>query len=137
MVGGFKYLISQANPDKIESAKNTIINALVGLAIAIISSQTVSYVANTIVKSAATDDYGLPKVHSTPAMLMTVLQILFVVMGAVSLLIVTIAGFNMVLSKGEPQKVAKARSTIIYALVGLVVSIAAAAIVSFVLSKVI
>ncbi len=43
--GGILYTISQANPEKTKQALRTIINALVGLVIAIISTVLVSYIA--------------------------------------------------------------------------------------------
>jgi ABC-type Fe3+ transport system permease subunit len=46
--GGFQYLTSQAEPDKVNKAKNTIINALVGLMIAILASAIINFIAGSI-----------------------------------------------------------------------------------------
>lgn len=46
--GGFQYLTSQAEPDAVNNARKTIINALVGLAIAILASVTVNFIAGSI-----------------------------------------------------------------------------------------
>jgi hypothetical protein len=43
IVGGFKFVTSQAVPEKITSAKNTLTNAVIGLIIAIIATQVVTY----------------------------------------------------------------------------------------------
>jgi hypothetical protein len=43
--GGITYTLSQGNPDKTKQALKTIINAVVGLAIAIISTALVSFIA--------------------------------------------------------------------------------------------
>ena len=43
--GGVTYVISQGNPDKTKQALKTVINALVGLVITIISTAVVSYIA--------------------------------------------------------------------------------------------
>jgi hypothetical protein len=43
IVGGFKFVTSQAVPEKIASAKNTLVNAVIGLVIAIIATQVVTY----------------------------------------------------------------------------------------------
>ncbi|MEO5627556.1 MAG: MMCAP2_0565 family pilin-like conjugal transfer protein [Candidatus Saccharimonadales bacterium] len=64
-----------------------------------------------------------------------VLQIVFGVTGAIALLIVTIAGFQYTLSQGDPQKTAKAKDTILYAVIGLVISMSAFGIVTFVVDK--
>lgn len=45
--GGFNYITSQGEPDKTKSSRQTIINALVGIAISIVASAVVSFIANT------------------------------------------------------------------------------------------
>ena len=44
--GGFKYMLARADPNKIISAKKTIINSIIGLVIAMISMTIVSFVFN-------------------------------------------------------------------------------------------
>ena len=46
--GGFKYMTSRGNPDKINSARITIQDALIGLVIAIAATAVVSFVGNRI-----------------------------------------------------------------------------------------
>lgn len=45
LIGGFKYITSRANPDKTTAARNTVIDALIGLVIAVVSIAVVSFVA--------------------------------------------------------------------------------------------
>lgn len=78
---------------------------------------------------------GIPDIQATPSLITNVLQLVFGLAGAVALLIVTFAGTKYVLSQGDPQKVAKAKETIIYALVGLVITILAYSIVSFIVTR--
>ena len=78
----------------------------------------------------------LPHVDPSSATLQTILTIVFTTVGAISLLIVTIGGFKYVVSRGSPSEVAKAKNTIVYALLGLVVSISAGLIVRFVIGEV-
>jgi hypothetical protein len=61
-----------------------------------------------------------------------VLQLVFGIAGAIALLIITIAALQYVLSQGNPQSTAKAKDTILYAVVGLVICVLAFSIVSFV-----
>jgi len=79
---------------------------------------------------------GLPQVAATGNQLRTILQIIMGVLAAVAVLMVTIGGFRYVTSEGNPENTKKARSTIVYALIGLVVAISAEAIVSFFLNGV-
>jgi len=45
--GGFRFIVSQGDPEAAKTARLTIINAFVGLIIAIIASGIVAFVANT------------------------------------------------------------------------------------------
>ena len=46
--GGFSYVASQGEPDKTSQAQSTIINALLGLAIAVAASAVVAFIAGSI-----------------------------------------------------------------------------------------
>jgi hypothetical protein len=46
--GGFLYITSQGEPEKIKNARTTIVNALVGLVIAIMSTAIVNLVAGSV-----------------------------------------------------------------------------------------
>lgn len=61
-----------------------------------------------------------------------VLHIVLGLAGSIALIIIIIAGLQYVLSQGNPQQAAKAKDTIIYALVGLVICLLGYAVVSFV-----
>jgi hypothetical protein len=45
LIGGFKYITSRANPDKTNQAKNTVIDGLIGLVIAVVAIAVVGFVA--------------------------------------------------------------------------------------------
>ncbi|HEX8182909.1 MAG TPA: pilin [Candidatus Saccharimonadales bacterium] len=78
----------------------------------------------------------LPKADADETSVRAIFAVVFGIIGALSLLMLTIGGFRYITSEGDPQAAAKAKGTIIYALVGLVISIAAVSIVSFVLLRV-
>lgn len=82
------------------------------------------------------DQLNVPQPELTPGSLQTILQIVFGLGGGIALLVIALAAFNFVVSGGDPQKTAKARSAIIYAVIGLVVCITAFSIVTFVLTRV-
>ncbi len=81
----------------------------------------------------------LPNQNVTEASLQTtianVFTIVFGALGAISVLIITLAGLQYIMSGGDPAKTAKAKDTIMYAVIGLVVAVSAGAIVNFVLKK--
>lgn len=63
------------------------------------------------------------------------MQVVFAIMGAISVLVITIAAFQYVTSSGDPQKTAKAKDTIMYAVIGLAIAVLATAIIQFVVSE--
>jgi Type IV secretion system pilin len=60
------------------------------------------------------------------------LTIVFSIVGAVALLIMVISGLRYIIARDNAQAVSQAKSAIIYAAVGLAISILAISIVSFV-----
>jgi len=77
----------------------------------------------------------LPRPTDDTTIIPTVLNIFFIVLGGVSLIVIIIAGIRLMTSSGDPQAVTKARNTIIYAAVGLAISISAFTIVSVVVGQ--
>ncbi len=78
---------------------------------------------------------GLPAVNAGSTELKTALGIFFGIAGVISLLMIIIGALMFITSGGNPQNVQKARETIIYAVIGLAVSISAEAIVAFILGR--
>ena len=65
----------------------------------------------------------------------TVANVLIYLVGAISVIVLIIGGLRYVVSGGNPAQVQGAKNTILYAIVGIVVTLAAFAIVSFVLTQ--
>ncbi len=70
------------------------------------------------------------------AQIQTILNIVFVTIGAISVLIIAIAGFSYVLSQGDSQRTARAKDAILYAIIGVVVSLSAVVIINFVIARI-
>lgn len=73
---------------------------------------------------------GGPTVQQTVE---NVVNVLLFLIGAIAVIMIVIGGLRYVLSNGEQAQLTSAKNTIIYACVGLVVSVMAYAIVNFVL----
>jgi hypothetical protein len=69
-------------------------------------------------------------------LLTTYINILSIVVGVLSVLLIIFGGFKYITSSGDPQSVSSAQKTVIYAIVGLAVAFIAQGLVVFVLSKV-
>lgn len=84
--------------------------------------------------AAGLDYTGLPNKGSAGnADVQTIMMIVIGILGALAVLFIVIGGLRYILSAGDPQAISKAKGTILYALVGLAVAIAAEAIIAFVL----
>jgi cytochrome bd-type quinol oxidase subunit 2 len=64
-----------------------------------------------------------------------VIQILSFVVGIAAVIMIVISGLRFVISNGDSQKAANARSSVIYALVGLIVAVLAQTLVIFVFKR--
>ena len=60
------------------------------------------------------------------------LTLLFGVLGAISVLVIALAGLRMIIGSGNPESIAKAKNTIIYACIGLAICVSAMAVVQLV-----
>lgn len=78
----------------------------------------------------------LPHVDATQGRVEIILTIVFTIIGALSVLFFVAGGLRYITAQGDPQQISQAKNTLIYALVGLLVSISAIAIVTFVLGRV-
>jgi hypothetical protein len=78
------------------------------------------------------EDLKIPKGQIDSTSLSSVFEIAFAALGSIAFIIIVVSGMKFVLSRGNPDAVAKARNTIIYAAIGLVISMLSFAIVRFV-----
>jgi hypothetical protein len=67
-------------------------------------------------------------------MLSLIFNIIFGIVGVVAVAFIIVGGINYIVSQGDAAKVQKAKSTILYGVIGLVVVLLAFAIVGFVLN---
>ncbi len=134
--GGIQYVTSQGESDKTKRALNTIINSLVGLGITTIAAATVAFLGARIGAGASTTANGLPAINAGDSQLQTILTIFFGVLSAGSLLVIVLAGFRYATAAGDASAMSRAKNTIIYAAVGLLVSFTAFGIVAFALNNI-
>lgn len=123
------------------------LNSVVGfLAISVVSIMGLLFLLNPHVSAVCPTPYdpahpyqvdicSLPQTTAGPDKITAITTIVFTIIGAISLLMITIGGFRYIISEGDPQGVSKAKGTIIFALIGLLVSISAVSIVTFVIGR--
>ncbi len=66
----------------------------------------------------------------------SIINVVLGIVGVVAVVVIIVAGVYFILSQGDAAKIARARNTILYGVVGLLVALLAFAIVNFVLSSV-
>ncbi|QQR52862.1 hypothetical protein IPG36_01945 [bacterium] len=69
---------------------------------------------------------------SVTAILANIANVLVFIVGSVSVIMIIIGGLRYVLSQGDTGAVSKAKNTILYSVVGVVVAVIAYAIIQFV-----
>jgi len=79
---------------------------------------------------------NIPKVTLTNATIGAILSAVFTVIGGLSVLFFLIGAVRYVTSNGDQGQLTQAKNTILYAVVGIVVSLSAFAIVQFVVGQV-
>ena len=81
-------------------------------------------------------DLDLPNVEAGSGALQTIFATIFLIVGAISVIFIIIAGIQYITSGGNPDKAKRAKDTILYAIIGLVVALSATVIVNFVIGRV-
>lgn len=92
---------------------------------------------NIIITLAATvPTTNIPKVSADQNALNATLSATFLVIGGLATLYLLIGAIKYIISNGDPNATGQAKNTILYAIVGIIVSLLAFTIVQFVLGNV-
>jgi len=78
----------------------------------------------------------IPRTTADHSFIESALQIVFTTTTIIAVLIIAIAGLTYVVSGGNPETINRAKDAILYAVIGLVVSLLALTIVTFILGRV-
>ncbi len=77
---------------------------------------------------------GGSEATALPALIKNTINILLYVAGVIAVVIIVVGSLRFVTSEGDAQAANKAKNSVVYALVGLVLAVLAYAIVNFVLN---
>ena len=81
-------------------------------------------------------DLNLPTVDAGQPQFQNILNIVFMIAGALATIFIVVGGIQYVMSIGSPDRIEKAKNSVLYAVVGLVVTILASVIVNFVVNNI-
>ncbi len=124
MWGGIQYMLAQGDPGKLAKGKKTITNAVIGIIITM-SASIISGAVSEIVSGASKNRTQFFK---------EIFNKVFLWSGIIAVIMMVYGGVQYVTSTGNPQATAKAKSTILYSAIGLLIVIFAAAIISTVVN---
>ena len=99
------------------------------------SSNLVFADAKTQIESAVNEVGGSENKTDVKGFIGNIIKTMFFAVGVLSVIVIIFAGVTFVMSAGNSQTIQKAKTTIIYAVIGLIVSILSYAIVNFVVSS--
>lgn len=133
--GGYLYTFSSGEASKVEEGKKTLTRAFIGLAIVLLANLIMNTIrfallgANGQLTNCATANCVNPV-----NMVSNAINWFIGIAGAVSLIFVVYGGILYITSSGEAGKLEKAKKTITYALIGLIIVALSIVITSFVTS---
>lgn len=131
--GGYQYILASGDPNKLAAGKKTLLHAFIGLAIVLLSTVIMNAIRIALVggDGAITDCINTECVK--PAELFTnTINWVIGICGLVAAIFVVIGGISYATSAGDPTKLTKAKNTIIYALIGIVIVALSFVITAFV-----
>jgi hypothetical protein len=89
----------------------------------------------TVCQESDSEELGGNSIYGPDGVLTKVANVLSIALGVISVFAIMIGGIKYVLSGGDPSKTNNARSTILYAVIGLVVAALAQAMILFILNR--
>lgn len=136
--GGYLYIFSGGDPNKVTTGKRALSHAFIGLAIVMTANIIVTAIRVALVGSsgnigACTTDAGCV---APDQMVINLIQWVMGVAGVVALIFIVYGAISYTTSSGDPNKVQKAKNIILYAAIGLVIVAAAEIITAFVSSTI-
>ena len=102
------------------------------LSLAVVSGSASAQVSSGI-NAATTNEMKNKQIDGNNGVIRTVSNILIWVVGIVLVIMIMWSGFKYITAAGDTSKVASAKNSLIYAIVGLIIAILAYAIVNFVI----
>ena len=134
LYGGFLFVTGGSNPSQIEKARKSIFNAVIGLIISLGAIAITNLIFGLFGSATSQNAFGVPEVDPE-TLLKSGINLVYYIAGIVAVIVIIIAGLMYGTSAGNAGRVTKAKGMILYAVIGLVILIAAYAITNFVILR--
>ncbi len=136
--GGYQYIFSAGDPGKVATGKKTLAQAFIGLAIVMSANIIMSSIRFALLGADGSFSCDLITGENCAdgadagEMVTNVIQWVIGMAGVVSAIFVVYGGIAYISASGDPNKLQKAKSIILYALIGLAIVALAEFITAFV-----
>ena len=132
--GGFLYITSSGDPGKAANGKKTLLHAFIGLAIVASAYTIFSAIRIALATNIALQDCVWNECASPDNLTANLIRWLSGIVGVVSAAFILIGAWGYITANGDPSKLQKAKQTILYAIIGLIIFALAQIITAFVSS---
>lgn len=127
--GGYLYIMAQGEPGRAFKGQKTLTSAIIGLVI-VLSASVLVNTARVVLSINSQDTW---QQDFTNESINNAFTWAYAVAGIVAVAFIVKGAITYLVSQGDPNKIRRASLTIIYAVVGLVIVLLAAAITNFIL----
>jgi len=118
IIAGFLYLTSAGDEGRMKTAKSALMYAIGGIAVGL----TATAIAGLVKSSVAGTDLM--------AIITNIATTVGTFMASVGVIMIVVSGIFYLTAAGDPAKIKKAKTTLIYAIVGIVIGLSATAIIN-------
>ena len=132
--GGFLYMTSAGDPGKAANGKKTLIHAFIGLAIVISAYTIFSAIRIALAGNITLEDCAWNECADQNKLVTNLIRWLGGIMGVVSAIFILVGAWGYITANGDSGKLQKAKQTILYAIIGLIIFALAQLITAFVSS---
>ena len=130
--GGYLYIMSSGEPAKIAAGKKTLVHAFIGLAIVMLAHIIINSIRIALGADFSADCARNACVNSPAEMVTSAVQWVIAMAGIVSVIFIVYGGVGYMTSAGDPSKLQKAKQSILYACIGLIIVALAELITAFI-----
>lgn len=127
VVGAVLYVTSAGNEKQIETAKNAIYAAMIGLALGIAAPSFLKEIATILGWGSV--PVSVSASASITTILLNVLNFLLNILGVLAIVMMVIGGFMYLTSAGDEDRIDRGKKILIWSIVGVIVALASLIIV--------
>jgi hypothetical protein len=132
LYSGFLLITGGSNASQIEKARKGIFNAVIGLVISMGAIVITNLIFGVVGDATTSNQYGVPEIQEGE-LLISILNLVYYAVSVVAVIIIILAGIMYATSLGDASKIARSKNMILYAVIGILIVVAAFAITNFVI----